>query len=198
MASDLPEESNPVAQPPSAGSLGLPASTKQVSHAFPHEPLAKPAEPMYRRNLPHIQPADRTLYVTFCTYHRWVLPESVGMPVLRHCLHDHEVKHQLHVVVAMPDHVHMIFTPGRDAAGALFGLAEIMNGIKGASAHTVNRMLQRRGHVWQDENMDHVLRSHEHLAVKVEYVLQNPVRKGLVRREEDWPWRWMEGMPVPV
>ena len=211
MEKDLRREPNPVAQPPPAGAVPVvvaqappagaerpPTSAHQAPHALRQDPLAKPAESMYRRNLPHIQPADGTLYVTFCTFHRWVLPESVRMPVLRHCLHHHEVKYQLHVAVVMPDHVHMIFTPGRDAAGAVFGLAEIMNGIKGASAHTVNRMLQRRGHGWQDENMDHVLRSHEHLAVKVEYVLQNPVRKGLVRREEDWPWRWMEGMPVPV
>jgi putative transposase len=186
-----------VAQPPSAGGRRPLGFRDQLSRASLDRPMAKPAEPLYRRNLPHIQTPDKTLYITFTTYHRWILPESVRMPILRHCLHDHEVKCQMHVVVVMPDHVHMIFTPGRDAAGAVFGMAEIMNGIKGASSHTVNRMLSRREHVWQDENMDHVLRSDEHLEMKVDYVLQNPVRKRFVQSQEQWPWRWVEGMEVP-
>ncbi len=56
-----------------------------------------------------------------------------------------------------------------------------MNGIKGASAHSINKLLKRRGHVWQDESFDHILRSEEKMISKVEYICQNPVRKGLVK-----------------
>ena len=33
-----------------------------------------------------------------------------------------------------------------------------MNGIKGASAHSINKALGRKGSVWQDESFDHILR----------------------------------------
>jgi hypothetical protein len=67
-----------------------------------------------------------------------------------------------------------------------------MSGIKGASAHSVNKVLLRRGRVWQDESFDHVLRSDEKVREKVEYICQNPVRKGLVAHEGDYPWLWRE------
>ena len=92
----------------------------------------------------------------------------------------------------MPDHVHMVFTALNDDDGKPFGLAEIMNGIKGASAHTINKALGRRGHVWQREFFDHILRSDESASSKVQYVCENPVRKGLVKKIDNYPWLWRE------
>jgi REP-associated tyrosine transposase len=108
--------------------------------------LAKSAKGEYRRNLPHLQAEDKPLFVTFVTLNRWVLPELVRDLVLKHCLHDHRLKYHLHGVIVMPDHVHMIFSALTDDEGKSFGLAEIMNGIKGASAHTINKTLGRRSH----------------------------------------------------
>ena len=155
-------------------------------------PPAKPAKASYWRNLPHIQREHATLFVTFSTAHRWVLPESVRRTVLEHCQHDHLTKLMMHGVVVMPDHVHLVFTPLSDKDGNPYGLAELMHGIKGASAHSVNRALARKGHVWQDESFDHILRRDESIHRKVEYICQNPVRKGLVAREDDYPWLWRE------
>jgi len=92
----------------------------------------------------------------------------------------------------MPDHVHMVFTPLRDEDGCTYDLSEIMQGIKGASARSINKALGRKGQVWQDESFDHVLRSDESVRAKVEYICQNPVRKGLVEEENDYPWLWRE------
>jgi REP element-mobilizing transposase RayT len=132
------------------------------------------------------------LFVTFSTAKRWVLPESVRQAVLEHCLHDHLVKFTMHGVVVMPDHVHLVFTPLCDKDENPYGLAEIMNSIKGASAHSVNKILGRRGHVWQDESFDHILRRDESVRAKVEYICANPLRKGLGLREDDYPWLWRE------
>ena len=98
----------------------------------------------------------------------------------------------MHGVVVMPDHVHMIFTPLNDDKGIPFGLAEILNAIKGASAHSINKALNRRGRVWQDESFDHVLRSDESAYNKVIYICENPVRQGLVPTMDDYPWLWRE------
>ena len=111
--------------------------------------------------------------------------------VLQHCLHDQGIKAAIHAVVIMPDHVHLLLTPLRNLQGDLYSLVEILQGIKSASAHGLNRVLQRSGPVWQEESFDHVLRSGESFEEKVEYIRQNPVRRGLVNRPEDYRWLWV-------
>jgi REP element-mobilizing transposase RayT len=112
--------------------------------------------------------------------------------VLAHCIHDHGSLFRLHAAVVMPDHVHLVLTPLVDETGAPIPLSKIMNRIKGASAHSVNRVLRRTGHVWQDESFDHVLRSYESARAKAEYVCENPVRAQLVEHEDDYRWLWRE------
>ncbi len=171
-----------VAQPPPAVS----------SPAMPPSTQAKPTKEFYRRNLPHLQAEDKVYFVTFTTYKRWQLPESVRGLIIKHCLHDHGIKLHMFGIVVMPDHVHMIFAPLKDGSGNPFGLSEIMGGIKGASAHSINKFLNRWGRVWQDESFDHILRSDEKAESKVEYICQNPVRKGLVKEVDDYVWLWRE------
>jgi hypothetical protein len=65
-----------------------------------------------------------------------------------------------------------------------------LRGIKGASARAINQLLGRHGPVWQEESFDHVLRSSEGLDSKIEYVLQNPVRNGLVNSWQEYRWAW--------
>jgi putative transposase len=145
----------------------------------------------YRRKLPHLQSDYKPHFVTFCTHRRWILPEKARGIVLNSCLHDHEVKIDLHAVVVMPDHVHMILTPLiKQTAFEVYCLGEITDGIKGASAHLVNRALGRQGKVWQTESFDRVLRSSEKLDEKIDYILNNPVRAGLVESAPDYPWLW--------
>jgi len=189
-----------VAQPPSAGPQPPPAGPQPPSAVRDTRPVARPSKDRYRRNLPHIQAVERPVFLTFCTKDRRPLPESVRGLVLDHCLHDNGTKFQLHGLVVMPDHVHMIFSPLRDSNGTAYGFAEIVGGIKGASSHSANKALGRKGHLWQDESYDHVLRSEERLREAVEYVCNNPVRKGLVQCADDylWIWReWIEGQAGP-
>ena len=101
------------------------------------------------------------------------------------------MKFDLRIAVVMPDHVHMIFTPLVDRqAMEIYSLAEIMDAIKGASAHGVNKILGRKGRVWQTESFDHVLRSSENLDAKIIYLSENPVRAGLVEEWTEYPWLW--------
>ena len=145
----------------------------------------------YRRRLPHLQCDDKAHFVTFCTCNRWVLPERARSIVLDCCLHDNEKKFDLRVAVVMPDHVHLIFTPLTNTQKMeVTSLAEIMDAIKGASAHKINKTLGRKGAVWQAESFDHVLRSSENLDAKILYVLENPARMGLARLWSDYLWVW--------
>ena len=155
-------------------------------------PLAKPAKSSYKRRLPHVQSPDATIFVTFATWNRWVLPDGIRHLVIEHFVHDHGVRYQLHAAVVMPDHAHLLLTPQTDPNGDTFGLAEIMHSLKSSSAHSINRALGRRGRVWQPEYHDRALRSAEGAREKAEYICANPARAGLVAREDSWPWLWRE------
>jgi len=150
----------------------------------------------YRRRLPHLQKDQRPLFITFTTHRRWQLPSIARDAVMECCLKQNGVRFELHTVVVMPDHVHLLLTslPRRD--GWPYILPEIMHAIKGTSARKINLLLGRTGRVWQEEFFDHVLRSNESLAGKVDYICQNPVRAGLVERESDYPWLWRGKLPV--
>ena len=152
----------------------------------------------YRRQLPHLQVDDRQHFVTFCTDRRWILPELTRSIVLECCLYDNGTKFDLKVAVVMPDHVHIIFTPLVNYEKMeVFSLAKIMDAIKGASAHKINAALRRKGRVWQAESFDHVLRSSESLDAKIQYLLENPVRDGLVREWNQYPWLWEKAFVNP-
>lgn len=144
----------------------------------------------YRRDLPHIEKSARAHFITFDTYLRWELPPAARDLVLKHCLHDNGTRMQLYIAVVMPDHVHLIFMPLENEKHETFSFEETVGAIKGASAHSVNKTLQRSGLVWQDESFDHVVRLADSLEGKIQYVRENPVRKGLVARPEDYKWLW--------
>ncbi|HPD17751.1 MAG TPA: hypothetical protein PLE19_22665 [Planctomycetota bacterium] len=86
--------------------------------------------------------------------------------------------------VVMPDHFHWVLVLGHERS-----LEEVMHGLSGAVWNAVRRAYGPRvGKVWQDEYHDHRLRSDEWCWAKIQYVHENPVRKGLCARAEDWPW----------
>ena len=170
-------------------------------------PLAKYR---YRRRLPHLQKADADLFVTFCTGGPLVLSSAARDLVLEHCLREGGIlpfagreskaagegaratpRIRLHVVVVMPDHVHLLLSPLRDDEGWPFPLVDILQCLKSATAHRINKFLHHLGPVWEEESFDHVLRSDESLEEKCEYIRQNPVKAGLVSRPEDYPWLWV-------
>jgi REP element-mobilizing transposase RayT len=146
----------------------------------------------HRRRLPHYQPDDRALLVNFRALSAVTLPPEARALVLRHCLHEHLSRIRLYAAVVMPDHVHLLLTPLRGDQTESYHLPCIMQAIKGSSAHSVNQLLRRSGPVWQEEYFDHVIRSYESLREKIEYIRQNPVRRGLAKVPEDYPWLWAE------
>jgi len=146
----------------------------------------------YRRRLPHYQKADRAIFISFRRGVDTALTGDCRSAVLECCLWGNRTRFHLHAAVVMPEHVHLLMTPLRDAGGDVFCLRDILKGIKGASARAVNQLLGSSGPVWQEESFDHVVRSHESLQQKIEYIRQNPVRRGLVKTPEEYPWLWVE------
>ena len=137
----------------------------------------------YRRHLPHFQKEGRGYFVTFVTKDRYVLPPAARDLVMRHILFDHLRVMSLYVAVVMPDHAHLIMTP-------FTSLRIITQGMKGASARSINKLVGRQGQLWLHESFDHELRRDEDLRKKAEYICMNPVRKGLCNTPDEWPWLW--------
>jgi putative transposase len=67
-----------------------------------------------------------------------------------------------------------------------------MNGMKGASSHTVNKLLRRQGTLWEPESFDRIIRSDVDFEAKMIYILANPVNAGLCRYPDDYKWLWRE------
>jgi REP element-mobilizing transposase RayT len=69
-------------------------------------------------------------------------------------------------------------------------LGVIMKSLKGYTAHEANRLLGRKGEFWEAESYDHFVRDDTELARIINYVLNNPVKAGLVKDWRDWKWNW--------
>ena len=121
-------------------------------------------------------------------------------------------KHEFHLwgYVVMPEHVHLLLCPRRED----YSISTILHAIKRPTAYRaladlrerapafVERLTVRQGkrtetHFWQagggyDRNVTEPRAAHEML----EYVHNNPVRRGLAQTPPDWPWssaRFWEG-----
>ncbi len=82
--------------------------------------------------------------------------------------------------VIMPDHVHFIIIPKEK------NISECVKSIKGYSARRINLVSGRRGSIWQSGFYDYVLDNEEKALTRMKYIEDNPVRKAMVTRAEDY------------
>ena len=92
-------------------------------------------------------------------------------------------EYELYAYCIMPNHVHAVLEPLRREVC----LSQIMRSVKGRTARAANKALCREGAFWQDETYDHVIRNNEEFVRIIAYVLNNPVKAGLVGQWRDWP-----------
>ena len=72
------------------------------------------------------------------------------------------------------------------------GLSKIMHSLKGRTARERNLIIGRTGSFWEHESFDHVIRQGK-FDKTILYVLNNPVKAGLVDYWEDWRWNYCRG-----
>jgi REP element-mobilizing transposase RayT len=111
-----------------------------------------------------------------------LLSESLHYPDTR--------EYELIVFCIMPNHGHLVCSPLKDIHQVAQPLQKIMHSLKGRSARKANLILARSGKFWQHENYDHVVRNEAELKRIVRYVVNNPVKAGLVDKPEDWKWTY--------
>ena len=84
----------------------------------------------------------------------------------------------LWTAAVMPDHVHFIATFNLDR-----GIESRLIAWKRYQSKTLGLEFQR-------DYFEHRLRNDDEYVEKAAYINDNPVRKGLVSRPEDWPYLW--------
>jgi len=87
----------------------------------------------------------------------------------------------LHEFVVMPDHLHLLLTPGKTTS-----LEKANSMIKGGSSHRIHKERGHKMEIWQEGFHDWTIRDANDSRAKAEYIRMNPVRAKLVERAEDW------------
>ena len=113
-----------------------------------------------------------------------VLQRADIRPIVEKTLmHFEKDRTEMWAYVVMPNHVHAVFRLLDDAA-----LGDLLKSWKSYSAKVINKLLGRRGALWDKESWDRLVRSPEHGAHYVQYILDNP--KGM-----SWLKAWSRTRP---
>jgi REP element-mobilizing transposase RayT len=123
-------------------------------------------------------------FITFCTMHRRPLLANEEVHDRFRRYGDAGISRGVGVgrYVIMPDHVHLFVRLSGPITVGIW-----VRGLKRAMLHGA-RECRSDARLWQPGFFDHVMRHDESYSQKWEYVRENPVRKGLVSRAEDWPY----------
>lgn len=91
--------------------------------------------------------------------------------------------YNLHAFVLMPDHFHLLLTPGEEAT-----LERAVQLVKGGSAKRIRDALLFTFPVWQRGYSDHRIRDGADLENHLRYLMENPVKRKLALRAEEYRW----------
>ena len=124
-------------------------------------------------------------FLTICAHDRaphFTRDESVALVVQQFLQTAAATAIAILVYCVMPDHMHLLLEGLSDGAD----LITFMKHAKQQSAWEFKLRFRKR--LWQEGYFEHVLRDSERIEAIIEYIVNNPVRKGLVERPEDYPY----------
>jgi REP element-mobilizing transposase RayT len=126
--------------------------------------------------------------LTICTNNKTSLLSKLQELIFKSAIKDHLNKESdLMAVCVMPDHIHLLLAPISK------NLIDLIGEWKGYTTH----LLWKEGYigkVWQRSFYDHALRCEEDLIKVAEYIVYNPVRKGLVKDWREYRYSWHKWM----
>ncbi len=133
--------------------------------------------------------------------HVWLKNEQIAKLVAE-SLHYRDGKViRLNAYCIMANHVHTVFAPlikqhsdtdeKQTNNNSYHSLSSIMHSLKSYTAQKANQILGRSGAFWQHESYDHCIRNPDELHRIIMYVLNNPVKIGLVKEWKDWKWNYL-------
>ena len=123
--------------------------------------------------------------LTFCTDRRQKLfttKDVVDLVLEQIARAATEYQFEITTYCFMPDHLHLL-VEGKSAG------SDAKQFIARAKQYSGFYYKQARGSkLWQRYGFEHVLRDDELTLVVAKYILENPIRAGLVKRVEDYPF----------
>jgi putative transposase len=130
----------------------------------------------------HATDNGRTYMVTSATWERRSLfrNERRARLFIGTLYHHRESAYLLHEFVIMPDHFHALLTPKTS-------LEKAVQFIKGGFSYRAKKELGSNVEVWQKGFSDHRIRDAGEYLRHVAYIRENPVRKHLCGRAEEYP-----------
>ncbi len=107
--------------------------------------------------------------------------------ILQNEIHSLDGKeYELIAYTIMPNHFHIVFNLLKNNSG----ISKITKQIKGRSSYLINKILNRRGKLWQDESYDRWVRDDRELYFVIKYILENPVKAGFVKNWYEWQFTY--------
>ena len=138
-----------------------------------------------RKTLPHhvppwVDPAESDYFITIGCERRGTnqlcLPATASALLDSARFYHAQRKWFPSLLLLMPDHLHMLVSFGRGS-----DMVKVVTAWKRYAA-------THHGVLWQRGFFEHRLRRDESIDEKASYILQNPVRAGLVDKPAAWPW----------
>jgi REP-associated tyrosine transposase len=130
--------------------------------------------------------SKRTFFVSAVTWGRRSLFQSDRMSELfLDVLFDYakQGKYAIHEFVLMPNHFHLLITPG-----PMLALERCLQLIKGGFSFRAKKELQFGDEVWEKSFTNHRIRDAMDYANHRKYIWENPVRAGLVGSSEEYAY----------
>jgi len=125
---------------------------------------------------------ERTFFITSVTAQRRTLFQHATTADLLLDVFLHyrvQGKYRLHELVVMPDHFHALITPAMEIS-----LERAVQFVKGGFSFRLKSICP----VWQASFTNHRIRDDEDFEQHRTYIRMNPVRAGLVRKPEEYPY----------
>jgi putative transposase len=108
---------------------------------------------------------------------------ELAMMVQRALLHFDGQRYRQIAWVVMPNHLHTLIEVFDG-----YPQSQVVHSWKSYTAKEANRLLQRTGTFWNIEYFDRFIRDETHLFQVINYIHQNPVKAGLVKQAEAYPY----------
>lgn len=160
----------------------------------------------HRKRVTHFQEPGHYHELTFSSFRRLpLLTDDVCRVLLSHSIEQAMDRHHYRLVafVYMPTHVHLLTFPDADASS----IAQLLRAIKRPFSLRVKQQLEANGsqlvplltvrqrpgvmtfRFWQEgPGYDRNLTRPETIVAVVDYLHNNPVRRGLCQRAGEWRW----------
>ncbi|MDD4309402.1 MAG: transposase [Candidatus Cloacimonetes bacterium] len=101
-------------------------------------------------------------------------------------------KYSLHASCIMSNHVHLLLTPLVDVDKEKQAIGDISHSLKRFTAREINKLLGKDGSLWANESYDHLVRNEKEYVRIGWYIINNPVKAGLVDDWKQWKFTWLE------